>query len=220
MGRDLKDRSRISKRLSWLLRHGAGEVSLVMDAAGWVAIDDVLRQQGIDRTTLDEVVAVNQKNRLQIDGARIRACQGHSFDNMPVTQAALESTWLRLMPPSTDIRCEWRVWHGTSLHALDGIAQQGILRGGRTHVHLAAAPDSTVGKRHQVDALLAIDGHRMHRANQPLWEAPNGVILARYVPPSCIDGAIAISRAAKRKATETETTRIAWLPKEAPSPGR
>ena len=90
---DDKKITRASHALSALLRHGAHEAKLAMDAAGWAAIDDVLRAAHLDRATLDTVVRENNKSRLEVRGERIRACQGHSLKNMPVTLEALEDSW-------------------------------------------------------------------------------------------------------------------------------
>jgi putative RNA 2'-phosphotransferase len=170
---------RLSRRLSWLLRHGAGETGLAMDEAGWASIDDVLAVTGITRRQLLQAVEDNDKNRLQLDGARIRACQGHSLDDMPVTRAGLEGSWDVVEPTQP-------LWHGTYLHALADIARHGLRPGRRTHVHLAATPDSPVGKRTSVDVLLAIDPRRLRAAGITVYRAPNGVHLTRAVPPGCI----------------------------------
>lgn len=39
----------VERRLSWLLRHAAGEEGLEMDQAGWATIDDVLDHAGVPR---------------------------------------------------------------------------------------------------------------------------------------------------------------------------
>ncbi|HZX01939.1 RNA 2'-phosphotransferase [Kribbella sp.] len=64
-----------------------------MSADGWAAIADVLRVLGLTRERLDVAVRENDKQRLQVDGDRIRACQGHSLHGMPVTREALENSW-------------------------------------------------------------------------------------------------------------------------------
>jgi putative RNA 2'-phosphotransferase len=107
---------RLSKRLSWLLRHGAGEAGLVMDEAGWAAIDDVLDVLSISRAALEEAVARNDKARLVFEGARMRACQGHSLSGMPVTVEGLESSWEAASPAG-------HLWHGTHVAAIAGSAR-------------------------------------------------------------------------------------------------
>ncbi|TWD78971.1 putative RNA 2'-phosphotransferase [Kribbella amoyensis] len=170
----MKDVVRDSKRLSWLLRHGAGERGLAMSADGWAAIEDVRAVLRMDRTALDRAVEHNDKNRLQVDGPRIRACQGHSLDGMPVTREALENSWRKADPPGP-------LWHGTTEAAVPGIRDHGLLPGRRTHVRLAPERDSKVGKRSRVAVLLRIDP-----ADLAVFEAPNGVLLTRQVPPDAI----------------------------------
>ena len=70
-----------SQRLSWLLRHGANEVHLAMDSAGFAAVDDVLRHASMTRAELAVVIEENNTSRYQLtaDGLRVRACQGHSL---------------------------------------------------------------------------------------------------------------------------------------------
>lgn len=182
---------RASHALSQLLRHGAGEVGLPMDAAGWAPIDDVLRRARMSRATLDVVVRTNNKSRLQVDGDRIRCCQGHSLQGMPVTREALEASW------EEDRRID-PIWHGTNQEALESIAREGLLPGGRTHVHLAEETDSRVGKRAGVGVLLRVDPVRLREQGVGLYRSPNGVLLARTVPPDCITGLMAVSDRAKK----------------------
>src|SRR3954447_3519486 len=101
-----RDSVRRSMQLSWLLRHGADEMSLSMDEQGWADVDDVLAVLGMSHEHLFDAVAANDKGRLQLDGSRIRACQGHSLVGMPVTQDALERSWRVIRPVSS-------LWHGT-----------------------------------------------------------------------------------------------------------
>lgn len=173
------DGSGPSRRLSWLLRHAAVEAGLAMDPAGWADVDDVLRVTGLSRAELLHAVSHNDKGRLQLDGGRIRACQGHSTHGMPVTRAALESTWQRIDPTSD-------LWHGTSLSALKGIGRSGILAGARTHVHLAESPESRVGKRANVDLVLRVSVDGLRAAGTAVFRAPNGVVLVRHVPREAI----------------------------------
>lgn len=171
----------LSKRLSWLLRHGANEAGLAMDEAGWSEVDDVLGVLGVTRAELDLAVSQNDKGRLVVAGDRIRACQGHSLAGTPVTLEALEASWEVFCP-------EGSLWHGTRVAAIDGIASQGIVPGRRSHVHLASGPDSRVGKRSYVDFLIEVSPARLSEAGIGIFLAPNGVVLARWVPAAAITG--------------------------------
>lgn len=175
----MTDTTRLSKRVSWLLRHGAKQAGLAMDAAGWASIEDVLQNLQISRAGLDRAIKNNDKNRLQISGVAIRACQGHSPAGTPVTLEALEASWTRVEPSVP-------LWHGTTLNAIDDIAREGLSPRERTHVHLAASPDSRVGKRHNIDLLLEISTDQLAQHQIPVFRAPNGVHLVRHVPPAAI----------------------------------
>lgn len=192
---DTKAVVQASKKLSWLLRHGASEAGVSMDADGWAKIDDVLRVVRVSRAMFDQAVAQNDKKRFEVDGDFVRACQGHSSG--VVSTEAMEASWTELEAS------DGLVWHGTSVDAIDGIAKSGIVSVSRTHVHLAESTNSTVGKRANVDVLLGVSIAAMRAAGERLWKSPNGVILARHVPVS----AIHTVRGATRRG-EAELTRV------------
>jgi len=189
MGRDRLTET--SKKLSWLLRHGAPSQGIAMDAAGWVAVDDVLSALGMTRSLLEEVVLLNTKNRLELKGDRVRASQGHSLEGMPVTLEGLEASW-------EEVLADESIWHGTSVDSLAGIAREGIRPAARTHVHFTGALDSAVGKRAKVDVMLEVSPARLRAAGYRVWRSPNGVILARRAPVGCIVGLLPIASRAKR----------------------
>lgn len=181
--------TRRSKKLSWLLRHGAAEASLPMDAAGWASADDVMRILHLDRGTLEAIVAQNNKRRLELVDDRIRCCQGHSTTTMPVTLEALEASWMAHQGDGV-------IWHGTNLSALHAIGRTGLAPQRRTHVHMAESLDSTVGKRSAVAVMLAVCPLRQKSAGLPVFAAANGVLLARRVPRPCIVGVRPMTRRA------------------------
>lgn len=181
-----------SKKLSWLLRHGATELDLDMDEAGWVDVDSVLRVLNMQLHDLETVVRQNDKSRLELVGGRVRACQGHSIDNHAVTREGLERSW-------TVVTSEAAVWHGTSVDAVRGIAREGILAVGRTHVHLAPAMSSKVGKRASVHVMLEISPARVRAAGLNLYAASNGVVLAREIPAACVVGLHTMTKRAREQ---------------------
>lgn len=178
---------KLSHRMSYILRHGAGELGLPMDPAGWVLVTDLLHHLRGDLAELEEVVERNNKARFEVDGEHIRASQGHSLEGMPVTLKALERSWD--VYPGDGV-----VWHGTNLQALAAIVEEGIHAGRRSHVHLAEAVDSTVGKRANVAIMLEVSVPELRRRGYELFVSANGVVLARYVPPSCIVDLRAMTR--------------------------
>jgi putative RNA 2'-phosphotransferase len=181
-----------SKKLSWLLRHGAPSQGIAMDAAGWVAVADVLEALRMPRSLLEQVIRENTKNRLELKGDRVRASQGHSTEGMPVTLEGLEASW-------EEVHEDTSIWHGTSVDATRGIAHEGIRPVARTHVHMTDAPGSTVGKRANVDLMLEVSPARLRGQGLRVFRSQNGVVLVRRVPRDCIVGLLPIVHRAKRE---------------------
>jgi putative RNA 2'-phosphotransferase len=151
-----------------------------MDAAGWMAIDVVLSFLQMSRVELDSIVATNRKQRFQISGNRVRACQGHSASNPAMSLDALEASW-------REYRGEQTLWHGTTLAAVQLIAREGILPMTRTHVHCAQSLDAIAGKSSNAEVMVAISPSTLGKS-QKVFVAPNGVVLVRYVPAEAIVG--------------------------------
>jgi RNA:NAD 2'-phosphotransferase (TPT1/KptA family) len=77
---------KISKKLSYLLRHNPDAFGLKLDGQGWCKVDDLLKAfkangTPLSRELLEEVVATNDKKRFAFNeaGTKIRASQGHSI---------------------------------------------------------------------------------------------------------------------------------------------
>ncbi|NTU80463.1 MAG: RNA 2'-phosphotransferase [Chloroflexales bacterium] len=170
--------TRISKTLSYHLRHRPDELGLTLEPGGWVTVDDLLaalarKGKAVSRTELDEVVARNPKRRLAFDatGTRIRASQGHSVD----VDLELEP----MTPPAV-------LYHGTSEPAIAAIEREGLKRMRRHHVHLSAdlATARNVGARHGPPVVLVVDTAAMHAAGSVFYRSANGVWLVDTVPPA------------------------------------
>ena len=73
--------------LCYLLRHHPEEADLTMDRHGWVDVEELIRgvnrrgKYRLDRETLEELVARDEKGRYRFNDAhsRIKCCQGHSI---------------------------------------------------------------------------------------------------------------------------------------------
>jgi putative RNA 2'-phosphotransferase len=181
-GKDLQAKS---KKLSWLLRHGAREMGLAMDTAGFAPVADVLRMTGLSREELDAVVEENNKSRFEVRGTQVRAVQGHSLEGTPVTLEGLERSW-------EEVSGDALLYHGTSVDAAHSIlSSEGVHSAARTHVHLAAAVDAKVGKRAGVDVLLVISPVRLRASGLRVFRSPNGVLLARAIPAEAIVNVLA-----------------------------
>ena len=116
-----RERTRLSKFLSLVLRHEPETIGLTLDAAGWVSVEMLLARlaaygKHTSREALDEIVATSPKQRFSLsdDGLEIRANQGHSV--------AVELGYVAVPPPA-------QLFHGTVAKALEAIEVQGLSMG-------------------------------------------------------------------------------------------
>jgi putative RNA 2'-phosphotransferase len=170
--------TRISKTLSYHLRHHPDELGLTLESGGWVAVEELLaalarKGKAISRAQLEEVVARNNKQRFAFDetGLRIRANQGHSV----AVDLELES----VTPPAV-------LYHGSSERAAASIERAGLKKMRRHHVHLSAdvATAHNVGARHGKPVVFSVDAAAMHAAGHQFFRSANGVWLVDSVLPA------------------------------------
>lgn len=182
---------RISKSLSYMLRHGAKEHGLKMDEAGYVQVSDLqaMRQfQGVSTAQLREIVRTNDKQRfgLKEEGGilKIRANQGHTVKNVKAEA---------LLTPITSAEGYPFVVHGTYANLLPAIKKSGLSRMQRNHIHMAKGlpGDSGVisGMRKSTNVLIYVDLAAALADGIPFFESANGVILSPglgdsgFIPP-------------------------------------
>lgn len=168
--------ARLSKFLSFVLRHKPDAIGLRLDAQGWVSIDELLRKshaagRRFSREELLAAVATNAKQRFTLspDGQSIRAAQGHSVE----VQLGLSPQ----PPPAL-------LYHGTATRLVAAILREGLEPRSRQQVHLSAdvVTARAVGQRHGKPIILAVDAPGMHQAGFEFFMADNGVWLTDRVP--------------------------------------
>ncbi|WP_013320447.1 RNA 2'-phosphotransferase [Gloeothece verrucosa] len=169
---------KISKYLSYHLRHHPEELGLELAPGGWVEVEKLLAacleaQFPLTREELEEVVTNNDKQRFSFDQTKtlIRANQGHS---VPVD---LQLT--SLAPPEI-------LYHGTSTKAVPSILSQGLLKMARHHVHLSTTIEAArkVGQRQGKPVVFELDAAAMYQAGYQFFVSENGVWLVETVPPA------------------------------------
>lgn len=175
------ERNRISKFLSYVLRHRPDAIGLRLDGQGWACVDELVEKANacgdvtLDRARLREVVENNDKKRFSLseDGARIRAAQGHSVR----VDLALEPA----EPPE-------HLFHGTATRFLDSILREGLRPQQRQYVHLSKDPATAadVGRRYGRPVVLTVSARAMHERGFTFYLAENGVWLTDAVPPGYI----------------------------------
>ena len=168
---------RISKKMSYVLRHNPGAIGLSLDPQGWCLVSDLLkafRDDGspISRELLEEVVETNDKKRFAFseDGQKIRASQGHSI--------TIDLGYTPVEPPEI-------LYHGTARHNLDSIFKEGLQKRNRHHVHLSPDQDTAVsaGHRHGKVVVLKILARAMFDQGCEFYRSQNGVWLTEEVKP-------------------------------------
>jgi len=178
---DRADRTRLSKFLSFVLRHRPGVIGLELDEHGWALIDVLLDRchasgRAMSRAELDEVVARCPKHRFAIsdDGERIRASQGHS---VPV-----DLDYEPAEPPEV-------LFHGTGAASLEAIRAGGLQRMKRHHVHLSPDDETAVnvGSRRGDALVLRVRAGEMSRDGFVFFVSANGVWLTEQVPVEYIE---------------------------------
>jgi len=176
----MTDPTKVSKLLSFVLRHEPSFAQVTPDSAGWVEIAmllDGLKRKGTDvsQAELLQIVETSDKKRFSIsdDGLRIRCNQGHSIE--------VSLGYETREPPEI-------LYHGTAIRFLDSIRLAGLTRQARHHVHLSDSLETAgiVGKRHGKPAVLEISAGKMSRNGFQFFLSENGVWLTDSVPASFI----------------------------------
>ncbi len=116
-----------SKFLAFLLRHGAAEIGLELDAQGWASVDDIVgimqkKKPGFNSDDLKYIVETDSKGRFEIKHNRIRARYGHS---------------IKIEPHGTPSKPPEILYHGTARRNLGLILSQGLKPMRRQYVHLS-----------------------------------------------------------------------------------
>ncbi|KAJ2359242.1 hypothetical protein IWW50_006228 [Coemansia erecta] len=191
-GRQLRTNSRrddspdvkLSKLLSYLLRHGAAKEGMHMRDDGSIALSELKKHKQLHTVPFDRIkhiVDTNDKKRymlFQEDATWfIRASQGHS---MQVKQLPLEKLTLDNMPEF--------IIHGTRSDRIAAIREKGLSKMNRNHIHFATglATDANVvsGMRATSDVLIYIDKAKAVGAGIEFLLSDNGVVLSEGLDKS------------------------------------
>jgi putative RNA 2'-phosphotransferase len=176
------DFPRLSKQISYALRHAPWEYELELDDEGWVYLTQLLDALNSDpsapkatRASVEQMIRLADKQRHEIVGDRIRALYGHSVPGKLKRK--------RGTPPDT-------LYHGTSVELIRLIRARGLLPMSRQYVHLSTDEETArrVGsrKRGQV-AILRVHAHSAAAAGVPFYEGNSQVWLADEVPARWIE---------------------------------
>ena len=177
------DYIKLSKEISYALRHAPWEYELELDPEGYVSIEQLLAALNEDskydrEITVDDlnhIIDISDKKRHEIQGNRIRALYGHTvpmhISKEPIVQPDI-------------------LYHGTTHKALVKIMEEGLKPMKRQYVHLSVNTDTAVrvGKRRDPNpVILRIDAVRAYSEGVVFYSGNDKVILADNVPSKYIE---------------------------------
>ena len=168
----------LSKKMSWLLRHGAKQRKLPMRPDGYVPLHVFLKHlNGFNEDAVHRVVSTCEKQRFGLtlinNEMHIRANQGHTMsmvnDNQMHTQ---------IHNPSEIPVCI----HGTDTKSWRSIKQSGLKRMARLHVHMAVAEPEAggviSGMRTDCRVAIYIDTTKAMAQGIKFYRSSNNVLLS------------------------------------------
>ncbi|KAF9902481.1 tRNA 2'-phosphotransferase 1 [Linnemannia zychae] len=183
---------RLSKALSWLLRHNAVSQGIAIRPDGYVKITAVLGHPKFKDFTLDDIISVvdsNEKKRFEIlenaQGQKeyIRAVQGHSIATV-AELGYVEINDVAQIPTAV---------HGTMFNKWHLIGKQGLSKMNRNHIHMAhgmPGEDGVIsGMRQQCNLYIHIDTAKALGDGIKFYKSSNNVILSDgkngdgFIPP-------------------------------------
>uniref|UniRef100_A0A1I8PP72 2'-phosphotransferase n=1 Tax=Stomoxys calcitrans TaxID=35570 RepID=A0A1I8PP72_STOCA len=177
----------LSKKLSWLLRHGAAKEGINIQADGFIKVSDILQHPNYRRdfnmNILRQIVDNDAKQRYTlrkhpVEGHfEIRANQGHSLLEVKADECLQPITKASEVPLAV---------HGTYYRHWPSIKAEGLKRFTRNHVHFATsddASDNISGFRSNCQILIYLDTKKLlDEGCLKLFRSDNSVILCSGLP--------------------------------------
>ncbi|KAF6775548.1 hypothetical protein AHF37_05288 [Paragonimus kellicotti] len=178
----------LSKKLAWILRHGAEKTGLQYKEGGYLYLDEILQLSAFNGFSVEDVrrvVELNDKRRYDLstepgtNRLQIRAFQGHS---VPIE--GLELT------PIVDPSQFPAVIHGTYFKNWETIRTEGLKRMARTHIHFAPGETGEAGvisgMRASAEVLIYIDLAKAMQDGINFYLSENQVILSKGDANGCL----------------------------------
>lgn len=169
--RDLFDYQKLSREISYILRHNPLKYNLTLDKEGRADINDLLQKlnarsewNGLSKKDLEKMIASSDKKRHEIQSDKIRAFYGHSLKEKVQKNPC--------QPPNV-------LYHGTVEKFVDSILEKGLITKERQYVHLSTTPETATKvalRRDKKAIILKIDaqkawdsGIKFYLGNEDIW---------------------------------------------------
>jgi putative RNA 2'-phosphotransferase len=165
---------RISRFLTYLLRHRPQEYPLRFDKRGFVNWGDVVemvqeRFYDVTEEQIEAVVTGSEKKRFELEDGRVRATYGHSFPIDLASDAA--------EPPS-------KLYYGAARDLAHSALRNGLAPRDRQYVHLSLTAEEaeSVARRHDpAPAIIIVDAQAAHEAGVVFYRS-GPLFLVENVP--------------------------------------
>lgn len=170
---------KLSKFLSYVLRHHPEDFHLKLDDQGFIPMENLMKcleKTGHSWANVEDIkklISEGQKRRFEIKGDKIRALYGHSVS------INIKNSFSPKKP----------LYHGTSPKSLREILTEGLKPMKRQYVHLSRNPEEAyrVGERHHPQPfILKIDAEKANRKGVSFFDRGE-VILSEEIPPEFIE---------------------------------
>ena len=167
------DYTKLSKEISYALRHAPWEYELELDSKGFVPIEQLINainesgnyDRPITISDLEHIIEISDKKRHEIQGDKIRALYGHSIP-MHISKDVT-------IPPDV-------LYHGTTHKALDSILSTGLSVDTDTAMQVGR-------RRDRSPVLLKIDSAAAYTDGVAFYAGNDKVVLADSIPSQYID---------------------------------
>ena len=166
---------KISKTISYALRHNPTQFNVTLDEMGFCKIDDLLdglkeNKINIDISILKEIVDSDEKGRYEIVNDKIRALYGHSTKNEIVKKPS--------KPPKV-------LYHGTTNEAYNKIMRDKLSHQQRQKVCLSAnikTAEKVALRRTKNPIIIEVDAEKAYTNGVNFYKEPNDIWLSDDIP--------------------------------------
>ncbi len=176
-----KTQTKISKLISYWLRHKPEDGNIKLDEFGWAKMEDILIALKVNNieTSKSDIIDLSQsfdKVRWKIDEVnnRIKSTHGHS---VPIAQEVESQT-----PPKI-------LYHGTGIKNIESISKDGLKSMQRQYVHLSETIKMAreVGSRHGKAIIIEIETKKLIDEGWNFYKTEQDVWLTSEIPAKYLD---------------------------------
>src|SRR5215469_11264097 len=177
------DLAKLSRTVSYALRHEPWLYGLKLDSYGWGQLIDLVvglrcrrkEWRNLGENDIIEMISKSDKCRFEIYKGKIRALYGHSLPGKVLK--------ISVQPPAI-------LFHGTSSAFIKQIKHEGLKPMGRQYVHLSVDRESAllVAKSKQgISFIITVQASKAYRNGIEFYQGNKTTWLADCVPPDYLN---------------------------------